>query len=159
MASFYEVLKTYFLPYYWYFIIAFAFVIFALLAKYGYDNYYAAQSGDAKKFKDVANAEMRDDELDIFFFFVDWCPHCKTAMPDWVKFSNQYDGKTVNGYKVKCISLNCTEETPDVLTAINEYKIEGFPTVKMVKDGKKIEFDAKISYNTLDQFLNTMSAR
>jgi thiol-disulfide isomerase/thioredoxin len=159
MSSFYEIVRIYFTPYYWYVLLVFCLVVFGLLAKYAYDKHYDSQQKNNKPFTDVANAEMRGNTLTIYFFFVDWCPHCKTAFPEWVKFKNQYNGTEVNGYKVDCIELNCTNETPDVLTAINEYKIEAFPTVKMLKDNKKIEFDAKITYNSLEQFLNTMSSQ
>ena len=160
MSSFYEIVKSYFTPYYWYFLLFFCVVVFGLLSKYAYDKYYIdEQKNNKKAFSDVANAETRDNELTIFFFFVDWCPHCKTAFPEWVKFKNQYNGTNINGYKVKCVETNCTDETPEVITAINEFKIEAFPTVKMLKDNKKIEFDAKITYNSLEQFLKTMSGQ
>lgn len=158
MASFYEVVQNYLTPYYWYFLIVVSFVLFSLLGKYAYDNYYAANyDGKNKKFNDIANAEMRDKEANIYFFFVDWCPHCKTALPDWIKFKNQYNNKEVNGYLVNCIDMNCTDENEEITEAIQEYKIEGYPTVKMNKDNKIIDFDAKISYNTLEKFVTMMT--
>jgi len=39
---------------------------------------------------------------------------------------------------------------------MNQYKVEGYPTIILVKDGKTINFDAKPSFETLDQFLNTV---
>jgi thiol-disulfide isomerase/thioredoxin len=158
MSSFYEVVQNYLTPYYWYFLIIVSFVIFGLLGKYAYDNYYAnSYSGGNKDFKDIANAEMRDKEANVYFFFVDWCPHCKTALPEWIKFKNQFEGKLVNGYTVNCIDMNCTDETEEIINAIQEYKIEGYPTVKMNKDNKIIDFDAKISYGTLEKFVNMMT--
>jgi hypothetical protein len=62
----------------------------------------------------------------------------------------------MNGYVIKCQDIDCTKETSDVTTAINKYKIDSYPTVKMIKDEKTIEFDARINQNTLDQFVNTM---
>jgi thiol-disulfide isomerase/thioredoxin len=160
MASFYEIVKSYFTPYYWYILLFFSIVIFGFLTKYAYDKFYLERKNNkAKEFSDVANAEMRENDLVIYFFYVDWCPHCKTAFPEWVKFKNQYNDTEMNGYVVKCIDLNCTDETPEILTAINEYKIEGFPTVKMLKDNQKIEFDAKINYSSLEKFLTTMSSQ
>ena len=38
---------------------------------------------------------------------------------------------------------------------MNKYKIEGFPTIKLLKDGQVIEFDAKPTKENLTQFLNT----
>jgi thiol-disulfide isomerase/thioredoxin len=157
MAGFYDIVRSYFTPYYWYFLLILCTVIFGLLAKYTYDKYSEQQKMNSKKFDDVANAEIRDNVLTIFFFYVDWCPHCKTAYPEWVKFKNQYNDEEMNGYNVSCVELNCTDETPEVLSAINEYIIEAFPTIKMLKDNQKIEFDAKITYSALEKFLTTMS--
>jgi len=160
MANFYEIVKSYFNPYYWYILLIICVAIFGFLAKYAYDKYYLEeQENKTKAFSDVANAEMRDNDLIIYFFYVDWCPHCKTAFPEWVKFENQYNGTEMNGYKINCTAMNCTDETPEILDAINNYKIEAFPTVKMLKNNQQIEFDAKITYSALDKFLNTMSSQ
>jgi len=135
-----------------------AIILFGFLSKYAYDKYYAANYEDGKKdFNDVANANMREKELSVYFFYVDWCPHCKTALPDWIKFKNEYDGKEINNYTVNCVEMNCTEETQEIEDAIAQYKIEGYPTIKMTKDNKIIEFDAKITYNALEKFVQMMS--
>jgi hypothetical protein len=39
---------------------------------------------------------------------------------------------------------------------MDKYKIEGYPTIKLLKDGQVIEYDAKPSKDTLTQFLNTV---
>jgi hypothetical protein len=38
----------------------------------------------------------------------------------------------------------------------NKYNIEGFPTIKLLKDGQIIEYDAKPAKDTLKEFLNTV---
>jgi thiol-disulfide isomerase/thioredoxin len=158
MATFYEVVQNYLVPYYWYVILFASIILFGFLSKYAYDKYYVANYEEGNKdFKDVANANMREKELSVYFFYVDWCPHCKTALPDWIKFKNEYDGKEINNYKVNCVEMNCTEETQDIEDAIAKYKIEGYPTIKMSKDNKTIEFDAKITYSALEKFVQMMS--
>lgn len=92
----------------------------------------------------------------IMLFYVDWCPHCKTAQPEWDAFKNQYNGVEINGYIINCIDKNCTEETSDIKYLMNEYKIESFPTIKLVVDDKTIDFDSKITRTTLTSFVNTM---
>jgi hypothetical protein len=52
--------------------------------------------------------------------------------------------------------INCTNETPEIESLMNKYKIEGFPTIKLLKDGQIIEYDAKPTKETLVQFLNTV---
>jgi hypothetical protein len=39
---------------------------------------------------------------------------------------------------------------------MNKYNIEGFPTIKLLKDGQIVEFDAKPTRETLNEFLNTV---
>jgi hypothetical protein len=69
---------------------------------------------------------------------------------------SEYENKTINGYKVIFTEVNCTEETAEVEQMMNKYNIEGFPTIKLLKDGQVIEYDAKPSKETLSQFLNTV---
>lgn len=159
MSTFIEVVNRYISPYYNYIIVIFALTVFIIIGKYSYDKFYSSKVNDPeKKFKDVANAAMRPDGVNILFFHADWCPHCKTALPEWTKFKNQYHDTEVNGYVINCTDINCTSETSDVTKAINEYKIDSYPTIKMVKGDQKIEFDSKITQKTLEQFVNTMLA-
>ena len=62
----------------------------------------------------------------------------------------------MNGYTVIFKDINCTNETPEVEQMISQYKIEGYPTIKLLKDGQVIEFDAKPTRANLNQFLNTV---
>ena len=96
------------------------------------------------------------NEAEIMLFYVDWCPHCKTAKPEWEKVKAEYDGKVVNGYKLIFTEINCTNESPEVEKMISTYKIEGYPTIKMLKDGQVIEYDAKPTQATLIQFIQTV---
>ena len=99
---------------------------------------------------------MVGKEAEIILFYVDWCPHCKTAKPEWEQVKAEYDGKTVNGYVITFTEVNCTNETAEVEKMMNTYKIEGYPTIKLLKDGTIIEYDAKPTRATLIQFLNTV---
>lgn len=94
-------------------------------------------------------------DVELMLFYVDWCPHCKTAKPEWEQVKTEYNGKTINGFNVLFNEINCTNESPDVDKMINQYKIDGYPTIKMLKNGQVIEFDAKPTKANLTQFLNT----
>ncbi len=93
---------------------------------------------------------------ELLFFFAQWCPHCKTAKPIWENVKSEYENKTINGYKLVFTSVDCTKETDETENLMNKYNIEGFPTVKLLKDNQIIEYDAKISKETLVQFINTV---
>ena len=103
--------------------------------------------------------EKSDEEKDaeLLIFTVDWCPYCKKAMPVWKKFQAEYDGKTINGYNLNFRTINCTDENDaEVKEMLNKYGIDGYPTIKLLKDGDAITYDAKPEFNTLQQFLQTV---
>lgn len=114
-------------------------------------SYTANSEGDTYSSQ---NSNSKDAE--IMLFYVDWCPHCKTAKPAWNDVKSEYENKTINGYKVIFTEVNCTEETAEVEHLMNKYNIEGFPTIKLLKDGQVIEYDAKPTKDTLTQFLTTV---
>ncbi len=131
------------------------------LAVYLYFTYLAPKMKPAFK----PNEEGGDDDnnsgsnnktAEMLLFYVDWCPHCKTAKPAWNDLQAEYENKTINGYKVIFTEVNCTDESPDVEKMMDKYKIEGFPTIKLIKDGQVIEYDAKPTKETMEQFLNTV---
>lgn len=106
----------------------------------------------------VANRRYKEGELksaELILFYVDWCPHCKTAKPEWDKVKEQYQGKSINGYTILMTEHNCTEDSAGNEELLNRYKIEGYPTIKLLKDNQIIEFDAKPTQDNLEQFLNT----
>jgi thiol-disulfide isomerase/thioredoxin len=104
----------------------------------------------------AAEGFEQDKSAELLFFYADWCPHCKTAKPAWAEIVSKYENKTINGYKVVFTEINCTTETEEIGQMMNKYKIEGFPTLKLLKDGQVIEYDAKPTKETLDEFLNTV---
>uniref|UniRef100_A0A6C0KFG3 Thioredoxin domain-containing protein n=1 Tax=viral metagenome TaxID=1070528 RepID=A0A6C0KFG3_9ZZZZ len=157
MAPILEVVKRIFRPYSTYIMITLLVIVFSIAAYFIFKKYYIKKLvSDNKKYTDVANAEKRSKEVVIYFFNVDWCPHCKTAKPEWEKFASSYDGKEKGEYVIKCVNFNCTDENADVAKIINRFNIDSYPTIKMVKDNQTIEFDSKITEYTLEQFVNTM---
>lgn len=94
-------------------------------------------------------------QAEIMLFSVDWCPHCKTAKPEWEQVKTEFDGKVVNGKKVQFTYVNCTNESPEIEKLMNTYQIKGYPTIKLIKEGQVIDFEAKPTKSTLTQFLNT----
>jgi thiol-disulfide isomerase/thioredoxin len=120
--------------------------------------YYNKYINRAVKRDDVENIVNQDGlkQAELILFSVDWCPHCKTAKPIWEELKTEYENKTINGYTVLFTDVNCTTETPEIEKMIATYKIEGYPTIKLLKDGKVIEYDAKPSKSTLTEFLNSV---
>ena len=106
--------------------------------------------------REPSDTSNSSKNAELMFFYADWCPHCGRAKPEWEEVRNEYEGKTINGYVVKFKEINCTNETEETERLIEKYKIEGYPTLKLLKDGNVIEFDAKVSKDNMVEFLNTM---
>jgi thiol-disulfide isomerase/thioredoxin len=104
----------------------------------------------------AAAANSKGKEAEIMLFYTDWCPHCKTAKPEWEQVKAEYNGEQIHGYTIIFTEVNCTNDSPDVEKMMNTYKVEGYPTIKLVKDNQIIDYDAKPSKATLTQFLNTV---
>lgn len=109
---------------------------------------------DNKEFTDMAEEPK---EAELMIFTVNWCPYCKKAMPVWKKFEEEYNNKVINGYTIYFKTIDCTnEKDPEVKELLNKYNIEGYPTIKLIKDGEVILYDAKPDFNSLQQFLQTV---
>ena len=103
----------------------------------------------------VANKEFTqtpsetENYADLYFFYTEWCPHCKTAKPIWSKLQEDIRGSQINGTKIKFIEVDCDKD-PDTA---NKFNVEGYPTIKLVNKTQIIEYDAKPDVDTLKLFL------
>jgi thiol-disulfide isomerase/thioredoxin len=134
-------------------------LIFIFIAVYYYYNYVLPKlktSYNANSEYGNKDNENSNKQAEMLLFYAEWCPHCKTAKPNWDAIRNQYQNKTINGYHVIFTEVNCTTETAETEQMMNKYNIEGFPTIKLLKDGQIVEFDAKPTRETLNEFLNTV---
>jgi thiol-disulfide isomerase/thioredoxin len=123
-------------------------VLFLLFKKYG---------SRIKIMEGLTSTSMDSPEdgssAQLLFFSTDWCPHCKVAQPEWDKLVSKYEGQLINSKPVIFTHYNCTTETPEIKALISQYNINGYPTVKLLKDGQVIDFDAKPTEASLTQFL------
>lgn len=134
-------------------------IAFIAISIYLYYSYVKPDLKDYKQ-KNIPNYGG-NDVVYVYFFNVDWCPHCIKAKPEWIKFCDKYDGKELNGFVINCVNgydgTDCTKsDSTEIIEIIQKFSIEHYPTVKMVKDTNTIEFDAKITYDNLEKFANTI---
>lgn len=134
--------------------------IFIVAAIYAYRKYVKSPVDIESKIYETEKEESPvsssgTKNVDLYFFYTDWCPHCKKAKPEWEQLKKNYSGeKTINGYIINFIEVDC-ESNPSLAEKFN---VEQYPTVKLVKGNKIIEFDAKPDVKTLEQFLSTVLA-
>ena len=93
-----------------------------------------------------------DKSAQLYLFKVDWCPHCKKAKPVFDEVEKELKGRPINGYVVSFKTVDCEAE-PDMA---DKFKVEGYPTIKLVKDGEVIEYDAKPEKDKILEFLETV---
>lgn len=143
-------------------IIGGVFIVFSLLTYFIYVKYVVPLINKT----DSANLEhntkkdgIQQKNVEVMFFFADWCPHCKKAKPHWNALKNSETvgkGKVVNGYSILYTEVDCTnDKDPAVQEKLNKFKVEGFPTIKLIKGNEVIEFDAQPEAETLEQFIIT----
>lgn len=131
-------------------------LLFVVLGYYTYKQYANSKTLFNANRENVSNDQNSNKTATLMLFYVDWCPHCKTAKPEWEDIKAQYDGKQINGYTLSFDEYNCTNETEEISELMNKYSIEGYPTIKLLKDNQVIEYDAKPTKSTMEQFLNTV---
>ena len=130
-----------------------AIVFFVILGVYYYYYHFSPRFHITENYENKTN---NNKVAEVMFFYTDWCPHCKVAKPVWSEIESEYENKKINGYKLIFTSVNCTNETPEIDEMLNKYKIEGYPTIKLLKDDQVIEYDAKVNKDTMKQFLNSV---
>lgn len=93
------------------------------------------------------------ESADLYYFYTEWCPHCKKARPVMNKLKEylQSNNNLVNDVKVNMIEVNCETDT----ATAEKFGVEGYPTIKLVHQRKVIEYDAKPDVDILKQFLET----
>jgi len=131
-------------------------IAFVAIAACGYYYYKYYLTNNVAYVANESSGTSENNTAELLFFYADWCPHCKTAKPIWDSLKAEYKNKTINGYTIIFTSINCSEETAEVEKMMNQYSVEGYPTIKLLKDGQVIEYDAKPTKETLEQFLNTV---
>lgn len=136
-----------------YVLIALGLILFSI---YLYRHYSSSTTAYKANRENIPVDSRKNNHAELILFTVDWCPHCKTAKPEWENLKSEYENKTINGYNIIFTEHNCTAESAEVEELMNKYKIEGYPTIKLLKDNQVIEYDAKPTKATLEQFLNTV---
>jgi len=132
------------------------FLLFVVIAVFFYFYYVSPSSKYNANNEQQYSEDTQKGTAELMFFYADWCPHCKTAKPVWNSLKTEYQNKSIHGYKILFTEVNCTEETAEVDKLMSQYNVEGYPTIRLLKDGQVIEFDAKPTQENLSQFLNTV---
>ena len=80
-------------------------ILFLIAALYTYRRYIAEGFTNANN--EFKAEKQTVESAEIYYFYTTWCPHCKTASPEWDAFSEEMKDKTVNGVKVNFFKVDC----------------------------------------------------
>jgi thiol-disulfide isomerase/thioredoxin len=97
----------------------------------------------------IRNEHPDEEMVTLYFFGVEWCPHCKHAKPEWDAFVEENKSKTFNGKKVNFVSVDCDKDS----SLADKYDVSGYPTIKLDKGSDVIEFKSKPEKSALAEFL------
>jgi len=83
-------------------------------------------------------------------FFAPWCGHCKRLAPTW----DELAGKFSSADDVTVAKVDCTSDDNKNKGLCSEQGVNGFPTLHIYKDGKKVEeFSGKRTIEGLEAFV------
>lgn len=94
----------------------------------------------------------KEGDLVIVLFYVDWCPHCVSTKPEWNKLVNKMNNQKVNGNNVNVVACNAEGSTAEKEFA-NENNIEGYPTIKLVKENDVVDYNGARNVESLEEFI------
>lgn len=87
---------------------------------------------------------------DVYYFYTTWCPYCVKARPEWDKFKTYWKDKKKNNYTLLFSEIDCDKNE----SLASKYDVETYPCIKLIKDGKIYDYDAKPTLENLNKFLN-----
>jgi len=99
------------------------------------------------------NFEFFDNEINsqvptFTIYYAKWCGHCKTALPEFNKLKNA-DIVDSDGNKVNFKTVDC-EENRELAKKEN---INGYPTIKMYKNGSSIDYNGERTKESMENFI------
>ena len=65
----------------------------------------------------------------VMLFYADWCGHCKKIKPQWDEASTEIGNE-------KMIKVNVGEGTPEQKELMEQYDVNGFPTILIFENGQ-----------------------
>ena len=88
------------------------------------------------------NNEGFSERPTVYFFYANWCPHCKTAKPKVAEFKRK--NKNVNVVEVDC------DKDKELA---RKFRVRAYPTVYLVRGEERTEMQEGISVNSLNNLV------
>ena len=141
-------------------IILFVVTIFIAVAFFVYNTYISPKIDPDYVPNKEFTTKGEETPSDLYFFTAEWCPYSKKAKPIWEKLKKQYDVQSINNTRLRFLEVDGEKDEKDMENFESKYlngkKIEGFPSIYMVKDDQVIEYEAKPNFEILKQFIESV---
>ena len=86
----------------------------------------------------------------VILYYADWCPHCSSMKPEWLKFANKYQNNP---------NINVADVESNFLGHIGEehkQNVQGFPSIVSCMKGRKVsDFIGERTSAGFDTFANS----
>jgi len=107
--------------------------------------------------REFTKTSLKSNDATLYFIYATWCPHSKKVIKHWEKLKKQYDGKVVKKYAVEFIEYDGDKQEVLIEEFSKDYnkKIEGYPTIILIKDNEVIEFEADPTLENLNEFIQS----
>lgn len=149
-------------------VIIFVTALFLGIALYVYNNYIAPRINPDfvpnREFDAGGENDPSGKVAEIYLFSVEWCNHSKNAKPEWALIKKELDGKKLENshYTINFIELDGDQNESQIDAFESEYltpngkKIDGYPSIWMVKGTDVYEFAAKPTYSSIKEFIEAL---
>jgi thiol-disulfide isomerase/thioredoxin len=81
------------------------------------------------------SSSQNDNKVSIVMYYAPWCGISVQFMPEWKKLVQK-----AKQYGVNTQMINCEENESNVKLC-QDKQIEGYPTILVTKNGKKVEYE------------------
>ncbi|ADX06678.1 putative disulphide isomerase [Organic Lake phycodnavirus] len=97
-------------------------VLYFIYTTFKLDEAFEASSADFA-------SKLKSDDKQLVMFYADWCGHCKKIKPQWDEASTEIGNE-------KMIKVNVGEGTPEQKELMEQYDVNGFPTILIFENGQ-----------------------
>jgi len=90
-------------------------------------------------------------QIQLILFYVTWCPHSQAALKKWNDIQTSIANEHPNCV-IDFSAIDCDKNSE----MANTFNIKEYPTIILVKGVTRYEYDANLSEDTLNLFINTV---
>ena len=91
------------------------------------------------------NENFDSKNVKLYFFYVDWCPHCRNAKPVIDK---------LNLPNTEIIKVDCEDESNNSLA--KDFGVKAYPTIVFDVDGERHDYNKPVSDQGFVDFLKDL---